>query len=151
MSIHNQVIEVQADTRSEPPPKPPIYMDPQLWIIIGLGLVVGIVKLCNLSFKKQTIGRARWATSREIQAANKKGYQQVIAQKLSQPALWINKPKGLEVKDGKIIIPYDESTLFIPDVGGSIFLFGSADAGKSYSVKDPLQPTFRSFERSFRN
>ena len=124
-------------------PSPPFYADPQVWLI-GCGLLaIALIKLLQGGGfgGKQVLGRARWATRREISRAQKSTYHQILSKKLTDIGLWIGIPKGLEFFPNvrRISIPYDRRSIWLGELSQHLSLWASTGSGKSYSILNPLK------------
>ncbi len=104
---------------------------------IGLFVFAAIAE--NSSFgsaRKNVIGTAQWASSRDKATARRTARQQILGKRHDQVALWINAPTKIRGEK----ISGDADTIYLPDMARGTSVIGGSGTGKSESV---IKPTLR--------
>jgi type IV secretory pathway TraG/TraD family ATPase VirD4 len=107
---------------------------------LALGGVIGMLLLLQLFMppkRSKKIATARWATKREIDAANKVGLRTAIKKSVSNPTLWISEPIG-ESYPTLDDLPKAKGITYFNKVNQSIIILGTSGSGKTRTVLDPM-------------
>jgi type IV secretory pathway TraG/TraD family ATPase VirD4 len=104
-----------------------------------LGGIIGTVLLLQLFMPKRSakIATARWATKREIDAANKVGLQSALRKSVTNPTLWISEPIG-ESYPTLDDLPKAKGVTYFNKANQSIIILGTSGSGKTRTVLDPM-------------
>jgi type IV secretion system protein VirD4 len=105
-----------------------------------LGCVIGLLLLLSVLTKRgrsTKIATARWATNREINAANKAGLKTAQKKSVTNPTLWISEPIG-ESYPTLDDLPKMFKVTYFNKANQSIIILGTSGSGKTRTIIDPM-------------
>lgn len=134
--------QVEPQPAVEPGSQPLQQIDPTLIMVLAGLLVMGVLKITQgMTPKKAVLGRARFATQKEIHASRKATHKTIVARKHNKVGLWIGEPRKLNVDHHQRTIEHeiDPQSLYFNQLQEHLLTLGSTGSGKSYSILDPLK------------
>jgi type IV secretion system protein VirD4 len=107
---------------------------------LAFGGVIGLLLLLSIFTKRgrsAKIATARWANSREINAANKVGFKTALKKSVTNPTLWISEPIG-EYYPTLDDLPKMSKVTYFNKANQSIIILGTSGSGKTRTIIDPM-------------